>query len=88
LLLVTDSGGVRRNPDAAESTFDRLDRALFEEGLASGWIRAGMRVKIEVALAALQSGIPSVYILAIDDLLHRSSGTRIVRTDVGRASDG
>jgi acetylglutamate kinase len=78
LLLVTDSGGVRRHPDSVESTVDRLDRTLFEEGISSGWIRAGMRVKIEVALAALQSGIPSVHILAIDDLVHRRSGTRIV----------
>ena len=77
-LLVTETGGVRRNPDDPASLLPCCDRATFEAGLRDGWIGGGMRVKLEVAFQARGRGIPEVYILAPDDLLTRSRATSVV----------
>lgn len=77
-LLVTASGGVRRDPEDASSLLDVCSRATFEAGKADGWIQGGMRVKLQVAFEALAAGIPDVFILAPDDVQTRSRATRVV----------
>lgn len=77
-LLVTESGGVRRDPADPASRLDRCDRATFEQGIEAGWIAGGMRVKLHVAFQALGAGIADVAILSPTGLLTRANATRIV----------
>lgn len=76
-LLVTETGGVRRDPNDPASLLTRCDATTFENGLRNGWISGGMRLKLEVAFQALKHGIPEVYILAPDDLLSRRQATQV-----------
>lgn len=76
-LLVTESGGLRRDPADAASRLPVCNAALLEQGSAEGWITGGMRVKVDTALQARTAGIPDVYICAPDELLHPEPGTRI-----------
>lgn len=78
LLLVTPSGGVRKNAAEPDSLLLHCDKATFEQGLAEGWITDGMRVKLHVAFEALDAGTAEVFILAPDDLLTRAYATRVV----------
>lgn len=78
LFLVTQSGGVRRVADDAASHLAHCTRETYDQGLATGWINGGMGVKLHVAFAALNAGITEVFILAPDDLLARTSATRVV----------
>lgn len=78
LLLVTATGGVRRDEDAPESHLATCTAETFEEGTNAGWINGGMRVKMEVAFAALDSGVGGVYICAPDDLVDRDHATQVV----------
>ena len=77
-LLVTESGGVRRDADDALSHLDRCDLATFERGVEEGWIAGGMRVKLHVAFQALDAGISDVAILPPASLLDRANATRLV----------
>ncbi len=77
-LLVTETGGVRRNPSDPSSLLPCCDKATFDSGVQEGWISGGMRVKLDVAFQALQAGIPKVYILAPEDLVQRQQATRVV----------
>ena len=77
-LLVTESGGVRRDASEPASRLDRCDRAIFERGVDEGWIAGGMRVKLHVAFQALEAGIPDVAVLSPSALLTRADATRIV----------
>lgn len=76
-LLVTETGGVRRAADDPSTLLHTCDRATFASGVEDGWIRGGMRVKLDVAFAALDAGVPDVSILAPDDLLERRHGTKV-----------
>lgn len=76
-LLITETGGVRREADDPSTLLAKCSRKLFNEGTDDGWISGGMRVKLKVAFDALDAGVPDVAILAPDDLLERSRGTRI-----------
>lgn len=78
LLMVTETGGLRRRPDDATSTLGTCDRAVYATGLSEGWITGGMQVKMHVAFEALRSGVPEVWIVAPGDLVDRRSATRIV----------
>lgn len=78
LLMVTDAGGLRRRPDDASSIIGSCDPSLYATGLAEGWISGGMQVKMHVALEALKSGIPEVWIVAMDDLTDRHRATRVI----------
>ena len=78
-LLVTESGGVRRDPGDPASRLDRCDRATFERGVEGGWIAGGMRVKLHVAFEALEAGITDVAILPPSALLTRADATRLVQ---------
>ncbi len=76
LALVTEAGGVRRDASDASSLLRQLSRADTEAGVAGGWIAGGMRPKLEVALAALARGVPSVRVCAPGSL---NGGTEVVR---------
>ena len=78
LFLVTQSGGVRRVADDADSHLAHCTRETYDHGLATGWINGGMGVKLHVAFEALSAGIAEVFILAPDDLLARAYATRVV----------
>ncbi|NNE48551.1 MAG: acetylglutamate kinase [Rhodothermales bacterium] len=78
LLMVTETGGLRRHADDPASILGACDRSVYASGLADGWISGGMQVKLHVALEALKVGIPEVWIVAPDDLLTRATATRIV----------
>ncbi len=68
LDVVTEAGGVRRDPDDSASVLARLTGAEVAAGVAGGWIAGGMRPKLETALAALSRGVPAVRICAPADL--------------------
>lgn len=78
-LLVTESGGVRRDAEDAASHVDVCSRAMYEQGVEDGWIQGGMRVKMKVAFEALDAGVERVGILSPADLLTPGGGTRIVQ---------
>ena len=65
MLFVTDSGWLR---DAAGAPIAECNRALFGRGLEEGWIQGGMRVKIQLALEALDAGVAEVRVCGADDL--------------------
>ena len=77
LLLVTDSGGVRKDAADPQSHLAQIDSHLFEQGKAEGWIKDGMLVKLKMAFEALQAGIDKVFILSPDDIYTRARGTEI-----------
>lgn len=77
-LLVTEAGGIRRDPDDVDTVLSAIDFSTYEEGVSAGWIAGGMLVKLRVAFEAFSSGIPDVHILAPEDVVTRSGGTRIV----------
>ncbi|MBO6575136.1 MAG: acetylglutamate kinase [Rhodothermales bacterium] len=60
LLLVTETGGLL---DDAGKPVERCDRTLFQAGLDQGWIQGGMRVKVQLALEALEAGVSRVRIV-------------------------
>ncbi|WP_420455547.1 acetylglutamate kinase [Rubrivirga sp.] len=68
LDVVTEAGGVRRDPSDPASVLARLTGAEVAAGVAEGWIAGGMRPKLETALAALARGVPSVRVCAPADL--------------------
>ena len=68
LSLVTEAGGVRRDPADAGSTLHRLSGAEVDAGVAAGWIGGGMRPKLETARAALARGVPSARVCGPADL--------------------
>ena len=76
-LLVTESGGVRRDASDAASHMTSCTRDQFEAGKAEGWIADGMLVKLKVAFDALGAGIPAVYVVSADGILNRERGTRV-----------
>jgi acetylglutamate kinase len=77
LVLVAESGGLRRDRNAPESHIRSLNRADLEEGVEAGWIQDGMRVKVAMALDALGRGVESVRIAASSGIADFSAGTTI-----------
>lgn len=73
LLLVTDAGCVLRGT----TRLAECDRALFDQGVAQGWIQAGMRVKIQLGLEALEAGVREVWVTGPEDIVRRRASTRI-----------
>lgn len=78
LLLVTPTGGVRREADQPSTRVETCTPATFESGISDGWIWGGMRVKLQVAFDALDRGVPEALILAPDDLNTQARATRVV----------
>ena len=78
LLLVTESGGVRKDAENPDSRIAEMSQATFEEGSNAGWIRDGMLVKLKMAFEAKNAGISDVHILSPDDVYAKTKGTAIV----------
>ncbi len=72
LHLITPSGGVRKSAEDPTSTLDSCSRAEFESGVSEGWITGGMRVKLEVALDCLDSGVERVVISSVQGISDNS----------------
>ncbi len=77
LMLVTETGSLRNGADGSGSAVSHCSRAAFEAGIKEGWISGGMRVKLQVALDALEAGVPEVVIVGPGDLLKRSHATHV-----------
>lgn len=78
LDLVTEAGGVRRDPADAATRVRQLAAAEAEAGVAEGWISGGMRPKLETALDALRRGVPAVRVCAPADVARPGAGTTVV----------
>jgi acetylglutamate kinase len=78
LVLVADSGGLRADRHDPASIIRSLDRAGLERGVSEGWIQDGMRVKVTMALQALDRGVGAVRIAAPAGIADPTSGTRII----------
>lgn len=78
LLLVTNAGAVRREPDRPDASLAQCTAATFQAGTDDGWIQGGMLVKLKVAFDALEAGVREVFILGPDDLVTRSRGTQVM----------
>lgn len=63
LILLTDTDGVYRDPDDPESRISRLSPRAAREMIATGAASRGMIPKLEAALAAVDSGVPSVHLI-------------------------
>lgn len=77
-VLVTESGGVRRNADDPASRLAVIDRSMYATGKDEGWIRDGMIVKLKTAFEASAAGVEEVVITAPDDIATRKKGTQII----------
>ncbi len=77
LDLVTEAGGVRRDPDEPGSRLRQLSAAEAEAGVADGWIGGGMRPKLETALLALGRGVPAVRVCGPADVARPGAGTTV-----------
>ncbi len=77
-LLVTEVGGIRRDANNPDSLLPSCDAEQHARGIREGWITDGMRVKIDVGFAALEAGIPRVFIVSPKGIQNPSTGTRIV----------
>ncbi len=77
LVYVADSGGIWRDPDDASSHMERISHAEFDEGVRNGWINRGMRVKLENAFRALNSGVDSVSVSSAGQIDDPDAGTQV-----------
>jgi len=78
LLLVTDTGGVRKNVQDATSLLRTCSASDEIAGTEQGWISGGMLVKLQMAREALKKGVPNIFILGVDDLLDKQNATAII----------
>ena len=78
LILVTDTGAIRRQADAAETRIHTMDAASLEKGQERGWITDGMMVKCQVAIDALNRGVRSVYVAGPGDVGELKQATQLV----------
>ena len=78
LDLVTEAGGVHRDPDDAGSRLRQLSAAEAERGVTEGWIAGGMRPKLETALLALRRGVPAVRVCGPADVGRPGAGTTVI----------
>lgn len=78
LLFVAEAGALRRRADVNAERIHQVDRALFEQGRAAGWIVDGMQVKLENAFTARADGVAEVYICAPADLSDPTRGTQVL----------
>lgn len=76
-FLLTESGGVRREPADPKSLLPIIDQATFQRGINDGWIKGGMLVKLNVAFKARTAGVEEVIITSPDDVLSGMKGTRV-----------
>jgi acetylglutamate kinase len=77
LLMVAESGGLRKDRDDAGSLIQAMNRADLDDGVLNGWIQDGMRVKVAMALDALDRGVATVRIAPPSGIADLSFGTTI-----------
>src|SRR5690625_4973886 len=77
IMYIAESGGVRRDVSDPASHFVNFTAADLEQGVSEGWIVDGMRVKLDVAYAAVDAGIAEVYIGGPGDVASPERATRI-----------
>lgn len=75
LILVTESGGVL---DADQHPIRRLRQQHAIEGVGSGWIAGGMKVKTDIGFEALNRGVSSVWIVALGSVSSKQKGTQLI----------
>lgn len=63
LVMVSDTHGIRRDPDDPDSLADSLDEAEIREMIESGVISGGMLPKVESCLRALDAGVARTHII-------------------------
>lgn len=77
IVMVTESGGLRKDLNDPSTHCSVCDTALLETGRQAGWIQGGMLVKLEEAQKALRAGIKSVLLIKAEDLAHPEKGTKV-----------
>ena len=70
LVMVSDTHGIRRDPDDPDSLADVLDESQIHKMIESGAISGGMLPKAESCLRALDAGVARAHI--IDGRFHHS----------------
>ena len=63
LVMVSDTHGIRRDPDDPDSLADSLDEDQIREMIESGVISGGMLPKVESCLRALDAGVARTHII-------------------------
>ncbi len=89
LVMVSDTHGIRRDPDDAESLADVLSESQIRRMISQGVISAGMLPKVEACLGALDAGVARTHIidgrfshsLLLEIFSDKGVGTLITRAD-------
>lgn len=63
LVVLSDTHGIRTNPDDAESYASTLTRSQIDALVAKGVIGEGMLPKVEACLTAIRAGVPKAHII-------------------------
>ncbi len=63
LVVVSDTHGIRRDPEDPESLAGQLSQSEIQEMIASGAISSGMLPKVEACLRALNAGVSRAHII-------------------------
>lgn len=63
LVMVSDTHGIRRDPDDPDSLADSLDEVEIRKMIESGVISGGMLPKVESCLRALDAGVARTHII-------------------------
>ena len=63
LVMVSDTHGVRTDPDDPDSLTPSLTEKQLQHFLASGVISAGMRPKVQACIDALDAGVGKAHII-------------------------
>jgi acetylglutamate kinase len=63
LVVLSDTHGIRTNPDDPESYASTLTRAQIDRLVKKGVIGEGMLPKVEACLSALNAGVPKAHII-------------------------
>lgn len=77
LLLVTEAGGLRTGPGPFDKRIRTCNQTMFDHGVDAGWIKGGMRVKIQLALEAIEGGVKDVWVTGAGDITERANATHI-----------
>ncbi|MFT4604907.1 MAG: acetylglutamate kinase [Rhodothermales bacterium] len=77
LLLVTEAGGLRTGSGPFDKRIRICTQAVFDKGVDDGWIKGGMRVKIQLALEAIAGGVKDVWVTGAGDIAERINATHI-----------
>jgi acetylglutamate kinase len=87
LVIVSDTHGIRTNPDDAQSWVSSLNRTQIQEMINSGIITGPMFPKIEACLTALEAGVKKTHIidgriehsLLLEIYTDKGVGTQIIK---------